>query len=135
MPENNHTKTIGGKGIKESLSHEQRKELMSLMKRMLPPVPSLGIIDIRFSFWFIRNWYIVFIFGRDTRNQFKSLDKGDMNTGLTTVAKAVTYVIMVLFALILLMYALYLLKSLMGIDLYPDTHLLDIIRDKLSGGR
>ncbi|MCB5266806.1 MAG: hypothetical protein PHU99_03640 [Candidatus Cloacimonetes bacterium] len=135
MPENNHPKTIGGKGIKESLSHEQRKELMSLMKRMLPPVPSLGIIDIRFSFWFIRNWYIVFIFGRDTRNQFKSLDKGDMNTGLTTVAKAVTYVIMVLFALILLMYALYLLKSLMGIDLYPDTHLLDIIRDKLSGGR
>ncbi|MDD4100251.1 MAG: hypothetical protein PHT47_04100, partial [Candidatus Cloacimonetes bacterium] len=78
--------TIGAKGITESLSHKQRKELMGLMKRMLPPVPSLGIIDIRFSFWFIRNWYIVLIFGKDTRNQFKSQDKGDMDAGLTTVA-------------------------------------------------
>lgn len=129
-----HKKTIGGRGIKESLSHEQRKEMMSLMKRMLPPVPSLGIIDIRFSFWFFRHWYIVFIFGKDTRNQFKSLDKGDMSAGLTTVAKAITYIIMVLVAIILLIYALYLIKSIMGIDLFPDTHLKDIIRNRLSGG-
>jgi hypothetical protein len=135
MPKKARDKTIGGTGLKESLSHEQRKELMSLMKRMLPPVPSLGIIDIRFSFWFFRHWYVVFIFGRDTRNQFKSLDKGDMDAGLTTVAKLVTYIIMLLVAAILLLYALYLIKSLMGIDLFPDTHLIDIIRDKLGGSR
>jgi hypothetical protein len=134
MPDMEHKKTIGGRGIKESLSHEQRKEMMSLMKRMLPPVPSLGIIDIRFSFWFFRHWYIVFIFGKDTRNQFRSLDKGDMSAGLTTVAKAVTYIILVLVAVILLIYALYLVKSIMGIDLFPDTHLRDIIRNKLTGG-
>jgi hypothetical protein len=135
MPKKARDKTIGGTGLKESLSHEQRKELMSLMKRMLPPVPSLGIIDIRFSFWFFRHWYVVFIFVRDTRNQFKSLDKGDMDAGLTTVAKLVTYIIMLLVAAILLLYALYLIKSLMGIDLFPDTHLIDIIRDKLGGSR
>lgn len=128
-------KTIGGKGVQQSLSHEQRKELMSLMKRMLPPVPSLGIIDIRFSFWFFRHWYVVFIFGRDTRKQFRSLDKGDMDTALTTVAKVVTYIILVLIAVILLLYALYLIKSLLGIDLYPDTHLRNIISDKLRGGQ
>lgn len=132
MPSKPRDKTIGRTSLKESLSHEQRKELMSLMKRMLPPVPSLGIIDIRFSFWFFRHWYVVFIFGRDTRNQFKSLDKGDMDAGLTTVAKLVTYVIMLLVATILLLYAMYLIKSLMGIDLFPDTHLIDIIRKAFS---
>lgn len=132
MPSKPRDKTIGRTSLKESLSHEQRKELMSLMKRMLPPVPSLGIIDIRFSFWFFRHWYVVFIFGRDTRNQFKSLDNGDMDAGLTTVAKLVTYVIMLLVATILLLYAMYLIKSLMGIDLFPDTHLIDIIRKAFS---
>ena len=124
--------TIGAKGITESLSHKQRKELMGLMKRMLPPVPSLGIIDIRFSFWFIRNWYIVLIFGKDTRNQFKSQDKGDMDAGLTTVAKAFTYVFMLLLTIILLLYTLYLIKTFLGIDIFPGAHLRDIIRNLFS---
>jgi len=132
MPDKERKRTIGGRGIKETLSHEQRKELMSLMKRMLPPVPSLGIIDIRFSFWFIRYWYVVFIFGKDTRNQYKSLDKGDMNVGLTTVARIVTYIVMFLVLLILFLYLLYLLKSYVGIDLIPDLHLKDIIKARLS---
>ena len=132
MPDKERKRTIGGRGIKETLSHEQRKELMSLLKRMLPPVPSLGIIDIRFSFWFIRYWYVVFIFGKDTRNQYKSLDKGDMNVGLTTVARIVTYIVMFLVLLILFLYLLYLLKSYVGIDLFPDLHLKDIIKARLS---
>jgi hypothetical protein len=105
---------------------------MGLMKRMLPPVPSLGIIDIRFSFWFIRNWYIVLIFGKDTRNQFKSQDKGDMDAGLTTVAKAFTYVFMLLLTIILLLYTLYLIKTFLGIDIFPDAHFKDIIRNLFS---
>lgn len=130
MPEKENKKYIGNKEIKETLSHSQRKELMNLMKRMLPPVPSLGIIDIRFSFWFIKRWYIVLIFGKDTRNQFKSIDKGDMNTGLTTVAKGFTYIAMFLILIILLLYLLYLLKSYMGIDLFQNAHLIDFLRRK-----
>ncbi|MDP8231301.1 MAG: hypothetical protein P9L91_01385 [Candidatus Zophobacter franzmannii] len=63
-------KLIGTTDFKQNLSHGQRKELMALLKRMLPPVPSRGIVDIRFSFWFIKRWYIVFIFGEDIRNSF-----------------------------------------------------------------
>ncbi|MDD3535764.1 MAG: hypothetical protein PHC50_06455 [Candidatus Cloacimonetes bacterium] len=126
-------KLIDGGTGKESLTHEQRKDLMGLMKRMLPPVPSQGIIDIRFSFWFFRHWYIVIIFGKDTRNQFKSLDKGDMSQSLTTVAKIFTYIFMLLVLLILGLYALYLIKSFLGIDIFPDTHLQDIIREKILG--
>lgn len=133
MDEKKPKKLIDGGAGKESLTHEQRKELMGLMKRMLPPVPSQGIIDIRFSFWFFRYWYIVIIFGKDTRNQFKSLDKGDMSASLTTVAKIFTYIFMLLVVIILVLYALYLVKSFMGIDLFPDKHLQDIIREKLLG--
>lgn len=114
-----------------TLTHEQRKEMMGLMKRMLPPVPSKGIIDVRFSFWFLRHWYIVFIFGKDTRNEFKSLDKGNMNTQLTNVARIFTYIIMLFIVLFLLFLLLYLFKSYLGIDLFPDYHLKDILRGKL----
>lgn len=131
MDKNKPRKIIDGGAGKESLTHEQRKELMGLMKRMLPPVPSQGIIDIRFSFWFFRYWYIVIIFGKDTRNQFKSLDKGDMSNSLTTMAKLFTYLIMFFIVLILMLYALYLIKSFLGIDIFPDAHLQDILREKI----
>ncbi len=121
-------KTIGSKGITENLSHDQRKELIGLMKRMLPPVPSKGIIDIRFAFWLFQNWYIVIIFGKDTRKQFKALDKGDMDRSLTTIAKIFTYLFMIISLLIVFLVLLYFLKSAIGIDLFPDTHLPDMLR-------
>ncbi len=125
-------KIVGAKGITENLSHDQRKELISLMKRMLPPVPSRGLIDIRFAFWFFRTWYVVFIFGKDTRNQFKALDKGDMDRSLTMVAKIFTYIFMILFLVISFLVLLYFLKSSIGIDLYPDEHFADIIKKTLG---
>lgn len=126
-------KNIGGKGITENLTHEQRKELISLMKRMLPPVPSRGIVDIRFAFWFFSTWYIVFIFGKDTRNQFMAIDKGDMDRSLTAIAKIFTYIFMILALVISFLILLYFLKSSLGIDLYPDDHLTDLIKEKIMG--
>lgn len=119
---------IGRKGITEKLTHEQRKELMNLMKRMLPPVPSKGLVDIRFSFWFFRPWYIVLIFGRDTRSQFKSMDRGDMDKNLTSIAKIITYLVLLIIIFLLVAFLLYLLKSYAGIDIFPDAHLGDMIR-------
>lgn len=128
MNEPRINREIGSKGITEKLTHEQRKELMNLMKRMLPPVPSKGIIDIRFSFWFFKRWYIVMIFGRDTRNQFISMDRGDMDKSLTSVAKLITYLILVIVVFLLVALFLYLLKSYAGINIFPEAHLGDMIR-------
>lgn len=128
MSDNKLNREIGSKGITEKLTHEQRKELMNLMKRMLPPVPSKGIIDIRFSFWFFKRWYIVMIFGRDTRNQFISMDRGDMDKSLTSVAKLITYLILVIVVFLLVALFLYLLKSYAGINIFPEAHLGDMIR-------
>ncbi|MDD4310436.1 MAG: hypothetical protein PHO32_08655 [Candidatus Cloacimonetes bacterium] len=128
-------KPVNSRGINDNLSHEQRKEMMNLMKRMLPPVPSLGIVDIRFSFWFFRHWYIVIIFGRDTRNQFKAIDKGDMDKSLTSIAKIFTYILMALILLIMFTFLLYMLKSYLGIDLYPDTHFPEMIKETFTGSK
>ncbi|MDD2332331.1 MAG: hypothetical protein PHI68_06750 [Candidatus Cloacimonetes bacterium] len=127
------SKVVGSRGITENLSHQQRKELISLMKRMLPPVPSKGLVDIRFAFWFFTNWYVVFIFGRDTRKQFKALDRGDMDRNLAVVAKMFTYIFMILFLIITILVLLYFLKSSMGIDIMPDEHLPEYIREKILG--
>lgn len=120
-------KQIGSTKFKENLNIEQRNQLKSLLKRMLPPVPSVGIIDIRFSFWFFKQWYVVFIFGRDTREGFKSLDKGDVDRSLSIVAKATTYIIMIISIIIMLLFLLYALKSVIGIDIFPDKHLSDFL--------
>ncbi|MFA7056196.1 MAG: hypothetical protein WC155_01370 [Candidatus Cloacimonadales bacterium] len=120
-------KQIGSTKFKENLNIEQRNQLKSLLKRMLPPVPSIGIIDIRFSFWFFKQWYVVFIFGRDTREGFKSLDKGDVDRSLSMVAKATTYIIMIMAIIIMLLFLLYALKSVVGIDIFPDKHLSDFL--------
>lgn len=120
-------KQIGSTRFRENLNIEQRNQLKSLLKRMLPPVPSIGIIDIRFSFWFFKQWYVVFIFGRDTREGFKSLDKGDVDRSLSAVAKATTYIIMAIAILIMLLLLLYVLKSAVGIDIFPDKHFIDFL--------
>ncbi len=120
-------KQIGSDKFRENLNIEQRNQLKSLLKKMLPPVPSVGIIDIRFSFWFFKQWYVVFIFGRDTREGFKSLDKGDVDRSLSLVAKATTYIIMMISIMIMLLFLLYALKSVIGIDLFPDKHLSDFL--------
>lgn len=118
-------KQFGSDKFRENLNIEQRNQLKSLLKKMLPPVPSIGIIDIRFSFWFFKQWYIVFIFGRDIRAGFKSMDKGDIDRSLSIVAKATTYIIMMISVIIMLLFLLYVLKSSVGIDLFPDKHLID----------
>ncbi len=128
MDNNKDRKVIGSTDFKQNLSHAQRKELMGLLKRMLPPVPSRGIIDIRFSFWFIKRWYIVLIFGEDIRNSFKALDKGDVDKGIVVVAKIFTYLFSTILILALIFVLMYLLKSIAGIDLFPDKHLTDIIK-------
>lgn len=120
-------KQIGSNKFTENLNIEQRNQLKSLLKKMLPPVPSIGIIDIRFSFWFFKQWYVVFIFGRDTREGFKSLDKGDVDRSLSIVAKATTYIIMLISILIMLLFLLYAVKSIVGIDIFPDKHLVDFL--------
>ncbi len=120
-------KQIGSDRFRENLNIEQRNQLKSMLKKMLPPVPSVGIIDIRFSFWFFKQWYVVFIFGRDTREGFKSLDKGDVDRSMSIIAKATTYIVMMITILIMLLFLLYALKSVVGIDIFPDKHLVDFL--------
>ncbi len=120
-------KQIGNSKFHENLNIEQRQQLKSLLKQMLPPVPSKGMVDIRFSFWFFKQWYVVFIFGKDTREGFKSLDKGDVDRSMSIIAKTFTYIVMVLFLLIMFLIFLYTLKSTIGIDIFPDKHLTDFM--------
>lgn len=123
-------KKIGDDKFNENLNLTQRKQLKALLKKMLPPVPSKGIIDIRFSFWFFRQWYIVFIFGKDTRETFKTLDKGYMDKSMSMIAKAIAYVVMGLLVLIVFLFFLYMVKTVLGIDILPDEHLQNIIFGK-----
>jgi hypothetical protein len=111
----------------ENLSHEQRKELVSLMKKILPPIPHAAMIDLRFSFWFIKKWYCIFMLGRDIRPEFRASSSSDSDKSMVFIAKFFTYLLMTFIFIIMVIILLYLLKSIMGWDLMPGRHLTDFI--------
>lgn len=111
--------------FQESLSHEQRKELISLMKKILPPTPSAALIDLRFSFWFFKKWYCIFMLGRDVRPDFRATTVHDSDRNLVFAAKFFTYILMAVIFVIAVIILLYLLKSILGWDVLPDKHFTD----------
>ncbi|MDP8232981.1 MAG: hypothetical protein P9L91_10000, partial [Candidatus Zophobacter franzmannii] len=60
------------------------------------------------------------------------LDKGDVDKGIVVVAKIFTYLFSTVLILVLLFVLMYLLKSIAGIDLFPDKHLADVIKGLTS---
>jgi hypothetical protein len=113
--------------FQENLSHEQRKELVSLMKRILPPTPAEAIIDLRFTFWFIKKWYCILMIGRDRRPEFRAALMSDKDKSMMFVAKFFTYVFLTLIFISLIIILLYMLKSILGWDFLPGKHLIDYI--------
>ncbi|HNX00322.1 MAG TPA: hypothetical protein PLE74_07750 [Candidatus Cloacimonadota bacterium] len=113
--------------FQESLSHEQRKELISLMKKILPPTPSAALIDLRFSFWFIKKWYCIFMIGRDIRKDFRATSTNDNDRNLVFAAKFFTYLLMTIIFVIAVIALIYMLKSVLGWDIMPDKHFTDYL--------
>jgi hypothetical protein len=113
--------------FQENLSHEQRKELVSLMKKILPPTPTAAVIDLRFSFWFIKKWYVILMLGRDIRPEFRASTPTDKDRSMIFVAKFFTYLLMTFIFVLLVIILIYLLKSILGWDLLPGKHMTDYI--------
>ncbi len=98
----------------DSLTPDQRRALEQALRRPW----RRHAVDIRHSFGFWRwRWYFVIIAGRDrrqlTRRQERFFSAAEFGFWLGYLG----------FSLLLGLLALYMIKSALGIDLFPDHHL------------
>ncbi len=111
--------------IEKTFTHEQREEVKAVFKR-IARVPSKKIIDFRTSFWLIKWLYIVVFIGVDRRRKQRG-NYEDKASIIRLALKMLVYLVLFVLLLVLIFLALYLLKSALGIDLFPDKHLTDFI--------
>ena len=115
--------------IRQSLDHQQSSELSRFLNRVLP-LRGKHLVNLKFSFWLIKNWYFVLQFGMDKRDTKRLRKSGAAQTLLAIILNTIFVIILAALIFILVFYLLYLLKSTLGIDIFPNRHLSDILRGK-----
>ena len=102
--------------IEKSLTADQKDEIKKLIKRMVP-VPAKKLVDVRFTFWFIKRIFAVVFIGVSKRKNERKSDLKGLHRFLSLEFKLIFYLLeaaLVLFALISL---LFIIKVLFGVNM------------------
>jgi hypothetical protein len=113
--------------MQASFTSEQTAAIQTLLKAAIPqPAPKL--VDLRFSIdLIVSRFYLVLFVGKDRRSQNRAyLPEPMTRFGNLLAAIMLLISLNLLISLFLLMFV-YLVKSAMGIDLFPSEHLSDQI--------
>ncbi len=109
--------------IPEDVALSFSEEQLRAIKRAFVHTEGRGhSVDLRLSFWFLTRFYMVLLLGPERRNRARRRrDRSAHPVG--TLANLVMMVVFVGFIGTSVLGLLYLLKSLLGIDLIPDMSL------------
>ncbi len=116
--------------IRESLDYQQKNELSRFLNRILPQRGN-HLVDIRFTFWLIKNWYFVIQFGVDKRDRKRIRNINTTERITAFILNTIFVIILAFLIFIVVFYILYMLKSFAGIDIFPDKHLSDFIHTQV----
>ena len=115
--------------LRRTLNRKQLGSLRQALSRV--NAQSRHVIDMRFSIpLFFARYYFILVLGRDKRNSIQRLLMERRVEG-SRVATVGIIVLIAVFLLLGLVTAsaliLYIIKSHLGIDIFPNKHLLDFI--------
>jgi len=113
------------KELKESLTHEQTEAVKRILQRATK-TPTKKIIDFRTSFWFFKKLYIVVVIGEKKSNAYLGNSYKDKASIIRIALKTLVYMTLFILLAIAIFFILYLIKSLLGINLMPHKHLIDL---------
>jgi hypothetical protein len=82
-----------------------------------------GVLPLGFA-----RYYFVFLAGRDRRTDTRKKEKHLWHWLMSALGAVLLGSALLLPVLVLLLLVGYAIKSFLGFDLYPDTHLLDMVR-------
>jgi hypothetical protein len=114
--------------IRDILSPENRQEILNAFLRMALERNSPIKFEATFPFFF-RRYYLVLWMGRDRRNSTVAAERA--RRGMVPLPiRTIFYLALLWFTLtcfgLLAFMCLYLLKSALGIDIFPSHHLKDV---------
>lgn len=113
--------------IKSSMNEAQKTEIMKILKRAVS-IPSKKILNVNFTFWFIKSFYVTVYFGLDKRKSRRSSSRRKRDSITALVMKSGLYLLMTAVVLIILFLSLYFIKTELGIDIFKDKHLRDFLQ-------
>lgn len=114
--------------VAESMTADQRDEVRRLLKRIVK-VPSKKLMEVKFTFWFIKRFYIVFYWGLDRRSRERNEGTPLLDGTLSHLVRRSLQAVMLVITLGLLGVLAYEAKSSLGVDLMRERHLHDLIQD------
>ena len=113
------------KELKDSLTHEQAEAVKRILQRATK-TPTKKIIDFRTSFWFFKKLYIVVVIGEKKTNAFLGNSYKDKASIIRVALKSLVYMTLFILLAVAIFFILYIIKSLLGINLMPHKHLIDL---------
>lgn len=110
--------------VKSSLNEVQQQAVLEVLKRAIR-VPSHKILDVETSFFFFKHFYLTIYLGRDLRRRRRHFTRR-RDWWASFLIKMGIYLSLAVIAALFIFMALYLIKSALGIDLFPNFHLRDL---------
>lgn len=102
--------------IRRSFNQGQKDEIRKLIRRMIPK-PAKKMVDVRFTFWFIKRMFAVIFIGISKRKKERKSDLKGLQKFLAFEFKIAFYIIETAVLLLLLLMVLYILKITFGINI------------------
>jgi len=112
--------------IKMGFSYEQKRAIKSVLQRAIK-VPSKKVVDIEVTFWFFKRFYLVVYLGLDKRKKIRLLDGYDLATLVKYGLHTLITLLLWLSTLFVMFAAIYYAKSTIGIDIFPEQHIEDVM--------
>jgi hypothetical protein len=111
--------------LRNSFTAEQTEVIHALLEAAIPK-PNPKLVDLRFTVDLVLSrFYVVLFVGKDRRQQTRSYFPSSMSRLGNVVAAVLLLLGLNLLISLLLFLLAYLIKSAVGIDLFPDSHLSD----------
>lgn len=117
--------------VRGAMPAAHREALADALGKVRDGSRARHLLDVRFRvplFW--THYYAVILFGKDERRHSRALALGRRAATTQFLKAAVVLSVLALVALgtlVAAFFLLYLLKSAVGIDLFPDKHLADFL--------
>ncbi|OGQ95004.1 MAG: hypothetical protein A2284_04910 [Deltaproteobacteria bacterium RIFOXYA12_FULL_61_11] len=112
--------------IAHQLNYDQKNEIRRVITMACRP-PSKKLLDLRFSFWFVRRLYCVFFIGIDRRRLLRSSNQGRQRWTSNRFVASSILVLEILVLTVMTFLIFYTVKVSLGIDLFPGPHFLGLI--------
>ena len=117
--------------IRDNFNYEQSKEIKSVLKRAIR-VPSKKVVNIEVTFWFFKRFYLVFYLGFDKRKRVNMTNLGSLSGSIKCLLHCFITLLIWSSTLFVMCSVIYYAKSTLGIDLFPDQHLQDVLLNRLN---